>query len=361
MSSTARLGAFILAALAMFGVVVFLIGNKQFLFSRTYQIKAPFDNVAGLEEGAPVRAGGVRIGTVVKIDLPHQPEEKITVDIELANRTQEVIRRDSIASVETEGLLGAKYVAISFGSSESESVRDGDVIESTPPIDYSDLAKRAAEMLGSAKEAIDYSKTAIGNLNESTGDLKSITGKIDGGNGTLGALINDRAVYQNLNATMDQARAGAVSFQENMEALKHNFFLRGFFKKRGCFDSSELTKHVVPKLPERQPLKQFNFAGNELFDKADTAKLHKEKSLNQVGAFLERNPFGLAVVASQTGLQGNKEQNLVLSQARAFVVRQYLVQKFKLDDGRIKTLARGENGRTSDRGGEVTVIVYPAG
>lgn len=360
MTSTARVGAFIIVALLAFGAMVFLLGNKQFLFSRTYNINAGFENVAGLDEGAPVRAGGVRIGTVKSIQLPHQPQDKITVDLELASDTRDVIKKDSIATIETEGLLGNKYIAVSFGSADAEQVRSGDTIESRPAVDYGDVAKKASDMLDSAKQAVDSSKVAIGNINEATDDMKSITEKMNSGQGTMGALLNDRSLYQGLNSTVAQAQAGATSFQENMEALKHNFFLRGFFKKRGYFDSSELTAHAIAKLPARAPMKKFTFDGSQLFDKPDAAKLGKEKTLNQVGTFLESNPFSLAVISANTGAQGKKEDNLKLSQARAMIVRQYLAQKFKLDDARIKTMGVGESQPTSGNSGAVTIVVYPA-
>jgi phospholipid/cholesterol/gamma-HCH transport system substrate-binding protein len=344
----------------MFAVLVFLIGDKQFLFSHTYRLRTPFENVAGLDEGAAVRAGGVHIGTVARIELPRQPDDKIKVEMDLENSTRNVIKKDSIASIETEGLLGSKYVSLSFGSVEAEQVGDGDIIESRPPIDYSDVAKKASEMLETAKEAIDSSKISISNVNEASSDLKSITGKIDAGQGTIGALLNDRSVYRNLNATVDQAKAGATSFQENMEALKHNFLLRGFFSKRGYFDSSELTSHAIAKLPGRMPLKQFVFDGKDLFDKPDTAKLAKEKLLNQVGAFLEGSPFELAVVTAETGSSGTKENNLKLAQARAMIVRRYLAEKFKVDDTRIKTLGTSESKRESTSG-RVTVVIYASG
>jgi phospholipid/cholesterol/gamma-HCH transport system substrate-binding protein len=359
MYSSARLGAFILGALIVFAVIVFWIGDRHLAFTRSYRVAAPFDNVAGLDEGAPVRAGGVRIGTVDRIELPHQPDEKITVEMELKNSTRDVIKKDSVASIETEGLLGSKYVAISFGSQEAEQVRNGDTIDSRPPVDYGDVAKKAGEMLESARSALDSSKIAIGNMNDATGDLKSITGKIDSGQGTMGALVNDRSVYRNLNATVDEAKAGATSFQENMEALKHNFFLRGFFKHRGYYDSSEVTRYAVAKLPDREPSKKFVFNGKELFHSSDTAKLSNEKRLGEVGSFLESSPFGLVVVAADTGTMGSKEDNLKLSQARAAVVRQYLAKKFKVDDSRIKTLGIGEVGPSSDQNGAVTINVYP--
>jgi len=359
MSSNVRLGAFVFVALMMFGVMVFLIGDKNSLFSRTFKISAPFDNVAGLDEGAPVRAGGVRIGTVKRIFLPHQPGDKITVELQLDEATRDVIKKDSIASIETEGLLGEKYLAVSFGSPEAERVRDGEAIESRPPVDYGDVAKKAADTLDSAKAAIDSSQIAIGNVNDASADLKSITGKIDSGKGTMGALLNDRSMYQNLNATVDQAREGATSFQENMEALKHNFLLRGFFKKRGYYDSSELTKNAVSRLPSSNPAKTFNFNGKDLFGKPETAKLSKEKLLNQVGSFLESNPSGLVVITAQTGAAGTKDDNLKLSQARAMVVRQYLVKKFRVDDSRIKTLGKGEDSKIQNDNGQVSIVVYP--
>jgi phospholipid/cholesterol/gamma-HCH transport system substrate-binding protein len=354
MTSTARLGAFIIVALLALGIMVFLLGDKQFLFSSTYRISAPFDNVAGLDEGAPVRAGGVRIGTVKSIHLPHQPDDKITVELELASSTKDVIKKDSVATIETEGLLGNKYIAVSFGSADGEQVHNGDAIGSRPAVDYGDVAKKASEMLDSAKEAVDSSKVAIGNINEATDDMKSITGKMNSGQGTMGALLNDRSLYQNLNSTVAQAQAGATSFQENMEALKHNFFLRAFFKKRGYYDSSELNAHAIAKLPAQAPARKFTFTENQLFDNPDTAKL-KEKPLNQIGAFLESSPYSLVVVAANTGSKGSKEDNLKLSQARAMVVRQYLAKNFKVDDARIKTLGGGESGQSA---GAVTISVY---
>ena len=360
MSRRARLGAFVVGSLLIFAAAIFLIGDKQFLFGRTYRLNAPFDNVAGLDEAAPVRAGGVRVGIVDRIQMPRQSGERVVVEMELDNSTREVIKKDSIATIVTEGLLGNKYVSISFGSKESESVRDGDVVQTQPPLDYSDLAKKANEIM-------DTTKGALGNVVEATGDLKSITSKIDRGQGTIGALVNDKEMYRNLNATTASARAtvaeakeGVVAFQENMEALKHNWFLRGFFKNRGYFDSNKLTEHVVAKVPNQPYSRKFAFNGQDLFDKPNTAKLKNEKLLDKAGKFLETNPFGLVVVVASTGLEGEKNENLTLSQARAMIVREHLARKFRIDDARIKTKGMGEASQT-DKGGQVEIIVYSEG
>ncbi len=371
MSRTARLGAFIFAALLIFAVTVFLIGEKRFLFSPTYHLKATFDNVAGLDEGAPVRAGGVRIGTVEKIRLPSRPGEKIQIEMQLADSTHAVIRKDSMAAIETEGLLGSKYLEITFGSAQGEAVRDGDMLPSRPPLDYADIARKASATIDttkaaidSAKDAIDSAKIAIGNLNDATSDVKSITGKIDNGEGTIGAFVNDKKTFENINAAtasmremVDEAKTGVVSFQENMEALKHNFLLRGFFKDRGYFDSSDLTRYAIDRLPEATPLKKFVITSKDLFDKPDNAKLDKEKLLNEVGKYLENNHFGVVVIVAHTGMQGTKEQNLKLSQARSMVVRQYLAENFKIDDARIRTLGLGE-ATQGEVAGSLEILIY---
>jgi len=80
MSRAARLGAFIIATLAILVAGVFIIGDRQYLFTSTYRLKAQFNTVAGLDEGAEVRVGGVHSGSVRSIELPNKPTDKITAD-----------------------------------------------------------------------------------------------------------------------------------------------------------------------------------------------------------------------------------------------------------------------------------------
>jgi phospholipid/cholesterol/gamma-HCH transport system substrate-binding protein len=346
MSRTARLGAFILGALIIFGIGVFLIGDRQQLFTRTYRLQAAFETVAGLDDGAVVRSGGVRVGAVDKIRMPRRSGEKVTVVMKLDRDTREVIRKDSVATIETEGLLGGKYVAVSFGSEQSEPVRDGDTIASRPPLDYADLAKKAADVLSSADEAVSAAS--------------SIIAKIDRGEGAIGALVNDKKAAQDLSRTMAEARAGVAAFREDMEALKQNRLLRGFFKRRGYADSTELTAHQIDALPQAPPVQVFVYAAKDIFDKPDTAKLRNERLLDRVGEFLQGTPFGLAVVAAYTGLEGEKNKNLELTQARALVVREYLTKRFRIDDTRIKTRGMGEDPKTeSKKDDRVEILVYP--
>lgn len=350
-----RLGAFIVGTLALLAVSVFLIGKKQFLFSSTYRLKATFDNVAGLKNGAEVRVGGIHKGMVKQIQLPTTPDGKVTVVMELDTSTRDIIKKDSTGSIQTEGLLGDKYMAVSFGSREAPEVQDGDTIESQPPLDFSVLIKKADQVL-------DTTQATVKNASAATDNFRAIGAKINEGRGTVGALINDRKMYDEASAATAQAKAGAAAFQENMEALKHNWFLRGFFKKRGYTDTKELTANEIVQLPPAPSLKGFAYDAARIFDKPETAQLKNEKALDAAGKFLEANPFGLAVVVASTSPQGDAKTNLVLSQARAVVVREYLVKKFKMDDARLKTLGLGENAPTNANGaGALEIVIYPVG
>ncbi|MGA7756167.1 MAG: MlaD family protein [Candidatus Sulfotelmatobacter sp.] len=363
MSRAARFGAFIVGTLTILVAGVFIIGGKQYLFSSTYQLKAQFDNVAGLDAGGDVRVGGVHSGTVHDIVLPHKPGEKVMVIMDLGKSTHEIIKQDSVVTIETEGLLGNQFLAISFGSAKSGEVRDGDTIASQPPLEMADLLEKTSDIL-------DSSQIAILNVTRATASLESISAKIDGGQGTAGALVNDKQLYSNLEQTtgamrdtMVQAEAGVTDFQENMEAMKHNFFLRGYFKSRGYEDSAELAKNEIQRLPQSAPIKEFTYSSKQLFEKQDSAKLKKQKSLNAGGEFLANNQFAFAVVVVSAGMEGDTQKDLVLTQARAMVVREYLVEKFGFDDTQLRTLGMGkqEVAKPDAGWGTVQIVIYPAG
>ena len=363
MSRVARLGAFIVVALAVLAAGVFIIGSKNYLFSSTYRLKAQFDNVGGLASGADVQVGGVHSGTVHSIDLPRKPGDKVTVVMDLDKSTHEIVKQDSVASIETEGLLGNQYLAISFGTAGQADVKNGDTIQSLPPLQMGELLKKAGVILDGAQEAIQ-------NVTQAAGNLKSVTGKVDSGQGTVGALVNDKQIYSNLDqtmttlhATMLQAQVAVTDFQENMEALKHNILLSAFFKKRGYEDSSGLTANSIGGLPQAAPVKSFTYTAKQLFDGRDSAKLKGQKSLNAGGEFLAQNQFGYAVVVVSAGMEGDTQKDLVLTEARAMVIREYLVENFAFDDSQLKTLGMGKQaGANLDADwGSIQILVFPAG
>ncbi|HEY4361302.1 MAG TPA: MlaD family protein [Bryobacteraceae bacterium] len=335
MSKELRLGAFIVVTLSFLAVGVFLIGNRESLFRSTYRVKADFPNVAGLNVGADVRVGGIREGTVRSVNLPAHPGQAVTVVVDLERQTRGILKKDSVAAIRSEGLLGDKYVEITFGSEEAAPLKDGDAISSQPPFDISDLIDKTNQILDSA--------TATAQKAE------SVATKIDEGQGTLGALVNDKTIYR-------KATAGVTSLQEDMEALKHNFLVRGFFRNRGYEDSADLTKYQLSKLPQGPYLRSFVYDSKQIFDKTDSAKLKNQKALKEVGDFLEAKRFGLAVVVASAGMKGDSEKERQLTEAQSMVVRNYLADNFRTDDTRIKTIGLG---KTTEEGNKMEIIVYP--
>jgi outer membrane protein OmpA-like peptidoglycan-associated protein len=183
--------------------------------------------------------------------------------------------------------------------------------------------------------------------------VAQITEKMNNGKGTVGALLNDRTMYT-------QATESVTAMHDDLEALKSNFLLRGFFNKRGYVDSDELKKHEISALPAGQPIKTFTFTAKELFGKDSGAKIKDKKVLQETGDYLQTKKFGLVVVAAAAGMKGDADKMLVLTQAQSTLVRNYLVQNFKVDDRRIKTMGLG---KSDELGGEHTVEirVYAAG
>jgi phospholipid/cholesterol/gamma-HCH transport system substrate-binding protein len=326
MSRAARLGAFIVATLGILVLGTVIIGNHQYLFSSTYQLKSQFATWQACRLGADVQVGGVHSGTVRSIELPHEPGGKVTVVMDLSKSTHEIIKQDSVASIETEGLLRQPVHGDLVWLRWKPDVRDGDMIASDPPLEMSELIKKTDAILNSSQQAVDecFADDSQSSLDQREDRYRE---------GTAGALVNDKQLYANLaqttsdaRDTMVQAQAGVTDFQENMEALKHNFFLSGYFSKRGYEDSAALAANEIGQLPADPPMKTFTYSSKQLFDKIDSAKLKNQKPLNACGEFLADNQYGYAVVVVSAGATGDAQKDLVLTEGRAMVVREYLVE-----------------------------------
>lgn len=339
-----RLGLFVVGTLAILMVGVLLIGKNSSLFRSTYQLKSNLQNASGLIDGAEVRVGGIREGTVKYIQLPRRPNDQVTLVMNLEKATRAVLKKDSVATIQSEGLLGDKFVEISFGSPDAADLKDGDTIESQPTLEVADLIKKANQLLDNAQNSLQT-------VDATASNLEAISSKINQGKGTVGALINDPSMY-------NKVTQGATSFADDMEALKHNFLLRGFFKKRGYEDAEELKKHAISRLPAEAPIKTFAYDAEKIFDKPTAAKLKNAKVLNDAGSFLESNKYGLVVVAAYAGLKGDTEKQRLLTEGRGAAVRDYLAQNFKLDDTRIKTLGMGK-AQDPDDSDKIEIVVFP--
>ena len=151
-----------------------------------------------------------------------------------------------------------------------------------------------------------------------------------------------------LRDTVVKAQAGVTDFQENMEALKKNFLLRGFFKNRGYEDSSDLAKNEIAHLPQAEPLKTFTYEPQAALRQSGYSQTQEPEIIARRGPVSwPTTEFGVAVVVVSTSMAGDTEKDLVLTQARASVVRDYLVDNFGFDDAELKTFGVGKKNGTN--------------
>ncbi|MBW2038627.1 MAG: MCE family protein [Deltaproteobacteria bacterium] len=175
-----KVGAFVVIILVLFAVVIFAIGSHQRYFQSQYTLWACFSNIKGLVVGAPVRLAGLTVGRVSAIYFAGDIEEKtIKVEMKINKGIQERIREDSIATIQTMGLLGDKYVEITLGSPENKVLSGRARIKSVDPIDlFAYVAKTEA--------VIDVINTILV-------DIKEISTQVRSGKGFLHAVLYDPA------------------------------------------------------------------------------------------------------------------------------------------------------------------------
>jgi phospholipid/cholesterol/gamma-HCH transport system substrate-binding protein len=214
-----RVGVFVLVALAAFLGMIYALGAKSRLFEAKYTIHAEFSEVGGLSEGATVRLAGVQIGRVGGVELPNQPGGKVRVDLSIAKRFGDRVRKDSVARIETQGLLGDKIVEISVGTASAPPIRPGEVIASKDPADLGQVVSQGAQtvkdvaaLAASLRETaeglkqsrlIEDASAAVANTRKVTDQVARIVNEVERGKGWANALIYQEPVaLQQLNAVV---------------------------------------------------------------------------------------------------------------------------------------------------------------
>src|SRR5687767_1970577 len=139
-SKEMRVGAFVLAGLIVAGVVIFLIGDEKRLFDAKVTYHTSFSNVQGLKTGAPVRLGGIDIGTVSGIAHSDDPaDSRLYVDLHIVKRESGRIKQDTVAKVSNKGLLGDKMIELSGGSPTAPVIPPEGKIKGEDPTDFTNL------------------------------------------------------------------------------------------------------------------------------------------------------------------------------------------------------------------------------
>jgi len=284
-----RLGLFVIGGIALFVFAIFIIGKQKNLFNPVFMLTSTFYNVSGLQVGNNIRFSGITVGTVDDIRIIN--DSTVRVDMMIQKDIRKFIKSDSKVAIGSEGLIGDRLLVISQGSTDAPIVKDGQQLVSKEPVETDAIIESVQRTAGSVEiiskqlaeimlkvnsgrgtlgrfihdtiiaenlnqTILDLKKTSrgLGETMDSTQDnissimksFKVTAGNtevfskqlgetmvhINSGTGTVGRLIQDTTIAADLSQIMINLQKSSRGLEENMEALKHNFLLRGYFKRK---------------------------------------------------------------------------------------------------------------------------------
>jgi len=211
-----KLGLFIIGGIAIFFLAIFIIGKQKNMFDPVFKLRTTFYNVSGLQVGNNVRFSGVNIGTVDQIRIIN--DTTVLVEMLIKMNLLPFIKTDCEVGIGSEGLIGDKLLIISQGSYEAAIVKKGQRLNSSEPVEIDGIIS-SLQITANNAEIISQ-------------NLAEIMQKINNGNGTLGRLITDTSIAENLDKTVENLRKGSKGLDDNMQAVKGNILFKGYYKRK---------------------------------------------------------------------------------------------------------------------------------
>jgi phospholipid/cholesterol/gamma-HCH transport system substrate-binding protein len=281
-----RLGLFIAVGGVLFFIAIFIIGKQRNLFNPVFKLTSTFYNVSGLQVGNNIRFSGINVGTVDYINIIN--DSTVKVEMSIKKDVNQFIKSDCKVAIGSEGLIGDKLLIISQGSSDAPLAKNGQQLISKEPVEtdaviaslhvittnvetlskqFSDLMSKLNSGRGTLGRLIQDS-TIVQNIDQTMLNLKNtsrvlneninsatknifgslevtalnselvsnqfaeIMLKLNSKNSSLGRLIQDSLLIQNLDKTMENLKNSSRGLDENIVAAKSSFLLRGYFKKK---------------------------------------------------------------------------------------------------------------------------------
>jgi phospholipid/cholesterol/gamma-HCH transport system substrate-binding protein len=431
------IGVFIIVGLGLLAAILFQIGSRQKAFSKHLELYTEFADLGGLGKGAKVRVSGLDAGQITKVEIPKEPSDKFRLELQVEEKVHGIIRKDSIASIETEGVVGDNFVSIKKGSEQAERVQAGATLPSKEPFTLTavmengslllndvhntvkDLQGRLDHALDSITRTVDHADNLVNRVQPDIYHIarsgSQITAKIDtlltdlnAGKGPAGLLLKDEATKRQLQSTLaniqrtsanldevvtraDQTMAdfqsrqliakmeaslnnvqslsreldetmkkalsednigrdGATNLRETFsnltrsttnladdtEALKHNFFFRGFFKKRGFYNLDQLTRSEYVEACARQKtpgtrrwLEASSLLADDGHGQEKLTESGRQLIDSQIAPVVDSMPEGVVVVEGYSSA-GSPTEQYYRSRGRADLVRRYLESHYHL-------------------------------
>jgi phospholipid/cholesterol/gamma-HCH transport system substrate-binding protein len=264
-----RLGLFIAGGLAFFVIAVFLIGKQKNLFNPVFKLTTTFYNVSGLQVGSNIRFSGIDVGTVDNIVIIN--DSTVRVDMLIRNSVRQFIKADCEAGIGSAGIIGDRILIITQGSNDAPLPKDGQHIASKEPVETDAI--------------LTGLKTTADNAAIISEQLAEIMSNLNSGNGTLGRLIQDSTMANNISQTIVSLKKSSKGLNENMNAAKDNFLLRGYFKKKDKAAQKVKDDAVDKKVEEQKVLqkeeKKEEKAAQKVKDIAEDKKAEEQKVIQK--------------------------------------------------------------------------------
>ncbi len=255
-SKLATVGAFVTGGLLLFAIGLFMIGDRRLLFADQFRLNAEFGKITGLQAGTKVRLAGLDAGEVLEIEIPSRPSEQFVVTMRVREDLRQLIRSDSICSIQTDGIVGSSFIQISRGSDTASAVSSGATIEGNDPIEFSDLiaegrntfrtvnteigelraevenafvaltrtVESADGLLGdSSVELRSMAQASVGVADEARAmltDVRGIVQRVGEGEGSLGRLLTDDALADRVSAMAEDAGQTMSNLRETTARAK---------------------------------------------------------------------------------------------------------------------------------------------
>jgi phospholipid/cholesterol/gamma-HCH transport system substrate-binding protein len=293
---------------------ILTIGNLHNSFVKKFVVSTIFDDVNGLQAGNNIWFSGVKIGTVSKLRFFGKSQVKVSMKID--REAQSFIRKDAKAKISTDGFIGNKIIVIYGGTDAVECVQDGDSIRFEKTLSTDDMMKTLQE-----------NNT---NLLSITGDFKVITKNIRNGEGTLGKLLTDESMYDNIGQTVEVLQKTAL----NAEKLTASLAAYGSkMNKEGSLTNDLVTDTVLFNTIKAtvSELKLIAAAAAELTNNLKKATSGLNSSNTPAGVLLNDEPAGsdLKSTIKNLELSSQKLNEDLEALQHNFLLRGYFKKKAK--------------------------------
>lgn len=200
-----RTGLFVIICFSLLVIALFLIGDKQKLFSNTSKYFVKFREVNGLKQGAQVQISGINVGSVSAIELPKRSGDSVLITIQVVKDAQNLIHADSKASVSTEGLVGNKTISITVGTDSSPVKPVGGLI----------IGESQRDLMG----VVDTAAAALDAVKNLTVEATGIIQDMRSGKGSIGKLLNDEGLYNDIRAIVSNTDKSLATITRTASAL----------------------------------------------------------------------------------------------------------------------------------------------